>query len=310
LILSGLDEAGLGPLLGPYCAALISLRYNGTVKDPRKLCYSVLREQPEPGKLAVGDSKQIYSPGKILELEQTVLTFFSLYCGDIPKTAEQLLKTILKDEPKHEVFRKDLPWNSFIQSTGIPLAADPKEITRLRKKLAEQFSKKELSLERLSIRMIPPGEFNNLLESSRNKAEACQTILAPLMKAGAAQEGKIIVDRQGGRRYYGEWLIELFPGKLIAAGQEGPQRSLYQVDHTEVSFQVKADALYFETALASMAAKYVREVYMHGFNLYWQSRLSGLKGTAGYYNDGKRFIAELKEAGILPEETSFLIRKK
>ena len=59
-----------------------------------------------------------------------------------------------------------------------------------------------------------------------------------------------------------------------------------------------------------MTAKYLRELYMGGFNLYWQSLLPGIKPTAGYYNDGKRFLDDLKQAGLLPENTSGLVRMK
>jgi hypothetical protein len=42
-------------------------------------------------------------------------------------------------------------------------------------------------------------------------------------------------------------------------------------------------------ALASMTAKYVRELAMHAFNAFWSSRLPGLRPTAGYPTDALRW---------------------
>jgi ribonuclease HII len=310
LIVSGIDEAGLGPLLGPYCAGLTTIEYKGDPRDPRKLCYAVLRETPEPGKLAVGDSKQIYSPGKLSQLEKTVLSFFRLNYGSLPGKGCDLLKKILKEHPQDGPDKEPSPWEPFISSLDLPLAASRDDIERLSDKLQRQFEKKQLILKDFEARRITPSAFNRLLDNSTNKAAVCQKILSPLMKKGLYPKGKLTVDRQGGRRYYGEWLIELYPGEMLTARQETAKCSLYNVGSSEVSFLVGGDAFCFETALASMIAKYLRELCMCGFNRYWQTRLPGIKKTAGYYSDGKRFLNDLKEAGVLPEDTSGLIRRK
>jgi hypothetical protein len=46
-------------------------------------------------------------------------------------------------------------------------------------------------------------------------------------------------------------------------------------------------------ALASMTAKYVRELLMDRFNRFWQHHAPDLKPTAGYVQDGRRFLAEI-----------------
>jgi hypothetical protein len=56
-------------------------------------------------------------------------------------------------------------------------------------------------------------------------------------------------------------------------------------------------------AIASMLSKYVREALMRRFNGYWQTLLPQLVPTAGYYNDGLRFLndiaAKRAELGIV-----------
>ncbi|MFM9068571.1 MAG: hypothetical protein ACKOUR_14755, partial [Planctomycetota bacterium] len=44
--------------------------------------------------------------------------------------------------------------------------------------------------------------------------------------------------------------------------------------------------------LASMVAKYLREVCMKQFNTFWQSHCPGLAPTAGYPVDARRFWSE------------------
>ena len=44
-----------------------------------------------------------------------------------------------------------------------------------------------------------------------------------------------------------------------------------------------------------MAAKYVRELFMQSLNEFFAARVEGLKPTAGYYTDGRRFVEDVGE---------------
>jgi hypothetical protein len=46
---------------------------------------------------------------------------------------------------------------------------------------------------------------------------------------------------------------------------------------------------FLPTALASMTAKYLRELSMRAFNEFWCAHIPDLKPTAGYYGDSRRF---------------------
>ncbi|MCA9134862.1 MAG: hypothetical protein KDA45_16955, partial [Planctomycetales bacterium] len=48
------------------------------------------------------------------------------------------------------------------------------------------------------------------------------------------------------------------------------------------------------TALASMLAKYLRERLMESWNAFWQLHLPGIKPTAGYPLDARRFRREIE----------------
>jgi len=56
------------------------------------------------------------------------------------------------------------------------------------------------------------------------------------------------------------------------------------------------------TALASMTAKYFRELAMRAFNHFWAAAVPNLRPTAGYPVDARRFKADIakvqKKLGI------------
>jgi len=61
-----------------------------------------------------------------------------------------------------------------------------------------------------------------------------------------------------------------------------------------LTFEVEADDHYLPVSLASMISKYVRELLMDRMNLYFGSLDAGLRPTAGYWQDGQRFVEELR----------------
>jgi hypothetical protein len=55
---------------------------------------------------------------------------------------------------------------------------------------------------------------------------------------------------------------------------------------------MKAEAC-LPVALASMASKYLRELAMRALNDFWGRRLTGLRPTAGYPSDARRFKTDI-----------------
>ncbi len=58
-----------------------------------------------------------------------------------------------------------------------------------------------------------------------------------------------------------------------------------------------------------MFAKYIRESAMKLFNSWWVKRVPGIRPTAGYPQDARRFIADIKAAKAMPENPDTLIRR-
>jgi hypothetical protein len=62
------------------------------------------------------------------------------------------------------------------------------------------------------------------------------------------------------------------------------------------SFEPRADASHFCVALASMVSKYLRELLMLEFNGFWETHVPGVKPTAGYPGDSRRFYKDIGPA--------------
>jgi hypothetical protein len=73
-----------------------------------------------------------------------------------------------------------------------------------------------------------------------------------------------------------------------------------------LSFRAKGESHALPTALASMTCKYLRELFMSGFNAWWCGKIPSLRPTAGYYGDGTRWLTEvephLERLGVRREE--------
>ncbi len=124
----------------------------------------------------------------------------------------------------------------------------------------------------------------------------------------------IVCDKHGGRNRYGELLQRQFPDTLIEVHGESRARSTYRWGprdaRIEIQFRVGGES-FMPTGLASMASKYLREISMRAFNQYWRRRVTGLKPTAGYPLDARRFHAEIALHQIkldIPDQTLWRVR--
>ncbi len=109
---------------------------------------------------------------------------------------------------------------------------------------------------------------------------------------------RVIVDRQGGRTHYREDLQLAFPTAQIriVAESEGLSRYRLRRDDTEVTitFAREAETGHLPVALASMLAKYVRELLMLRLNRFFRAHLPELKPTAGYVEDARRYLQDIE----------------
>ena len=168
--------------------------------------------------------------------------------------------------------------------------------------LSSSMASKNVKLLELQSRCVDVYYFNSRVEQVRNKSrvlftELCTLIFNFLAKYQTAQPVQIVVDRQGGRINYHQELLRMFPGALLTVLRQDEKMSSYELLYGQkamrIHFCIKADLKYLPVCLASMASKYLREVLMEAQNNYFCTLCPELQPTAGYWEDGRRFIEEL-----------------
>jgi len=148
-----------------------------------------------------------------------------------------------------------------------------------------------------------PAAFNQAVKRCDNKAEVLSLTTLELARRvfESLPPGRAVAfcDKHGGRNYYAGLLQHIFPEELVRVSLETGDLGIYHVLHAgrqiEFRFQPKGER-HLPTALASMTAKYLRELAMRPFNVFWQRHIPELKATAGYYNDAQRFFTEIQTA--------------
>lgn len=294
--LIGVDEAGYGPNLGPLVVAASAWRVPDTADAPRTELYRVLDRAVtavvDRSRIAIADSKQLYKPGGGLAvLEESV----HACCADTPPPHGYLsLVASLKADP--EGAAGALPWH---QAWDLPLPTDGcrQTITQRSQNLRACCDAAQILGPVVQARMVFPAEFNRLVERYGTKGAALSHVTLGLVQNLIARTGTpayCTLDKHGGRNRYGALLQHWFPDHWVETLLESRPESRYQCgENLSFTFRSQAER-YLPTALASMTAKYLRELSMRAFNQFWSNHLPGLKPTAGYPLDAKRFKTQIE----------------
>ncbi|MCK4283097.1 MAG: hypothetical protein KAX44_02175 [Candidatus Brocadiae bacterium] len=326
---AGIDEAGYGPKLGPLVVADTAFVLRD--RPVAGALWEVLGDavtrhaRGSDGRLVVNDSKKVFSPAAGLRrLEEGVLSFVQAGLGstaapDRIRRAGDLF-ALLEDGGSRG--RTLSPWFQPTLELSLPLASNLSALRSKASVLREALRKSSTKMLSAPMAVVFPAEFNRMVALTRNKSfllfQKCGLLLQKLWQGAGPGESYIVVDKHGGRTRYRRLLLDVFPDSRCDVLQEEPECSAYRIADPRqpgrtlfLAFKQSGEMHALPTALASMVAKYVRELYMCAFNRYWQERLDGLKPTAGYHGDAGRFLRDI--APLLRAEqvdVSDLVRRR
>ncbi|MCA9291282.1 MAG: hypothetical protein KDA25_09140 [Phycisphaerales bacterium] len=305
LVYAGIDEAGYGPMLGPLCVATSVFVLPGD--DPAagapnlwsRLSGSICRSRKDRRKrVAVDDSKKLKGANSsatthpLLHLERGVLAFAGA-AGELPEDDETLFAALGIAVPGR-------PW--YVDAAALPTAQTVDEVRILASRVRRTLERAGVHLHGLGARAVDADDFNAQVDAMGTKAavnfRAVIQHMDAVWRAYPDAHPRVIVDRQGGRAHYREELQRGFPESHITIIAETDTVSRYRMEDGDraltVSFETGGEDRHLPVALASMVAKYARELLMARLNRFFQGHLPELKPTAGYVQDARRYLADIE----------------
>ena len=289
------------------------------IRNPQSDLYyllrdAVVREACTDGRVAIADSKKLYHPGGGLRQLERAVHAALLAIGRLASRWAAIVDALAADPAGHHL---PLAWHADFDCR-LPIDATADEVTPLGTRLSEVCKAVGLRPIAVRARLVFPAEFNALVDLHGNKGAALshvtigllRDVLQSLHHADQQPSSEIyptpaprpltptfvVCDKHGGRNHYAALLQHFFSDHWIEPLCEGRAESRYQwgsaESRVEVAFRTGGEA-FLPAALASMTAKYLRELSMRAFNEFWCARVPGLCPTAGYPVDARRFKMEI-----------------
>ncbi|MFP4057729.1 MAG: hypothetical protein ACLF0G_12760 [Candidatus Brocadiia bacterium] len=299
-VVGGIDEAGYGPRLGPLVVSATAFRVPDGQAETclwQLLSAAVCRSPSDRhGRLAVDDSKKLFSQATgVRHLERASLAFAAA-AARMPTSFRGLLSALADLAEDADAY----PWYAGADFP-VPLAAEAPRLARDAERL-----RRAGDVRFLGARILPVlvREYNRLVDGVGTKSAALflktSQLLAWLWEQWGEEGLVVLADKHGGRDRYGLLLHQTFFGATVKVLGEGRQASLYEVvrgpRRMRIAFHANGDAKHMPIALGSVYSKYLRELFMRSFNAYWTGHVPGLRPTAGYAADARRFLRDIEPA--------------
>jgi hypothetical protein len=220
--------------------------------------------------------------------------------GRTPRNLDELLAVIAYDRDSSS---PDQQWYADpVGRPDLPADARSDDLAACARRLIRTSARTGVLLEDLSAAVVFEDRFNSMVDASGSKAHCVWEFVAGHLRAiwhgYATHHPFVAVDRLGGRKDYRGLLATSLPWTDVVLTESNGRLASYRLsdgDRTmQVVFRVRCEQSHLPVALASMLAKYVRELLMLRFRSFWNDLAPEVRPTYGYLPDGNRFIDEIE----------------
>jgi ribonuclease HII len=286
----GIDENGLGPLLGPLVVTAAAFE---TPRYDRDTFWRAVKDI-----LPADDSKKLFSRNSIKSAERATLSWLGAF-GIEAVSHEDLAARICPAPPfALPADEPDCTWCAPGRSP-LPLwttAADGDASVEARKSCARS----DIRPAMVRSFSVCPGIYNAATaDGTMNKFQLDFQLMMELVKtlcAQSASDGELLVlcGKVGSTRYYGPWLEAAGFGAW-SVEEEEREISSYRVPGIgKISFIRDGDGIHLPVAVASMVGKYLRELAMYDINC--RLALPGVRSASGYRDKvTKEFVVRTED---------------
>lgn len=307
----GIDEVGYGPILGPLVIGFIPVVSSS---GPDEFNNRINEFLAKNDLITIQDSKVFFKgKNKHLKLELEILGFLSLFYNPYTYYRE-FLRIFLRNKIMWEKaiwLDPNLKVPFFLKEESTSIILDKRSAYK------RCFITPVSRIHKPWLFQIEPYLFNRMLESYDTKSElitysVCGWIRRFVEINAPDYELTFYIGRHGGRKFYQRHLYRFFEKVQVIEEKDAYSHYHVYLDGllSRLIFITEAEKKFALVALASMVAKYFRELSMHCFNQFWQKYKIALKPTSGYLPDALGFVENIKDvAQKLNIDMAEIVRK-
>lgn len=284
MIVVGIDENGLGPILGPLVTTAVSFQLSR---------YNPARHASVGRVLGIDDSKATAGFGQMAQAEGLALALVERLAGRPIDDLTTLFECLLLDSPAS--LQEPCPSSAKPQCWSVPVAlpcfGGDVEAGRV---MLRGLEKRGLEPVHVRSALACTGSLNTRLRAGQSRVEVDLELMERLVldaRAQLAEPVRAICGMVGGIRNYPARMRH-FPRSGLTPLKAALGTLAYDVDGVgHVRFEIDADARHLPVALASMVGKYVRELWMARQNRFYRSHDDSFADVSGYHDPvTRRFI--------------------
>jgi ribonuclease HII len=307
---TGLNNRKLRSAASASTCAVVDANPQSEIRNPKsdyidlyRLLRPTIAKSVSDRRIAIADSKVLYTPGLGLRQLERGLHSVLRSMQQVLSCWSELIEYCAADPDGHH---KRTCWPDG-HNCALPIDAAHAELARLEPRFTRACESAQIRPLFIRARLVFPAEFNELIEHYGTKGAALSHITVGLLREVidkiTSDHNQLpiyaLCDKHGGRNFYAALLQHHFSEHWIEPIYESHAESRYAwgVDEsrTRVTFRMQGER-FLPTALASMTAKYLRELSMRAFNAFWRTHIADLRPTAGYPKDSHRFRKDIRAA--------------